>query len=113
MFSIDISFLHLNIFYLKLNFRAFIKIKLDNYYNKYLQNKTNELKKKDSPVKEKTETNGTIHDTKEIQYDLKSMNLVPGSRVEAKNFNGEWTTARVVEVDNDENEILIQFESSK
>lgn len=36
----------------------------------------------------------------------------PGSRIEAQDFNGAWHTAKVVEVDADEKEVLISFEKN-
>ncbi|KAG4066483.1 hypothetical protein HA402_007119 [Bradysia odoriphaga] len=36
----------------------------------------------------------------------------PGARIEAQDFNGAWHTAKVVEVDGDEKEVLINFEKN-
>lgn len=36
----------------------------------------------------------------------------PGTRIEAQDFNGAWHTAKVVEVDGDEKEVLISFEKN-
>lgn len=38
--------------------------------------------------------------------------FVPGVRLEAQDFDGIWHTARVMEVDSDEREVLIRFEKS-
>lgn len=37
-------------------------------------------------------------------------NFNPGARLEAQDFDGIWHSARVVEVDNDDREVLIKFE---
>ncbi|XP_073830327.1 PHD finger protein MBD-R2 [Musca autumnalis] len=36
----------------------------------------------------------------------------PGARLEAQDFEGVWHTARIVEVDNDDREVLIKFEKT-
>lgn len=38
------------------------------------------------------------------------VNFVPGTKIEAQDFNNVWHVARVVEVDTDDREVLIHFE---
>lgn len=50
--------------------------------------------------------------TNPISFDPVSLYL-PGSRIEAQDFNGVWHFAKVVEVDLDEREVFITFENDK
>ncbi|XP_037943102.1 uncharacterized protein LOC119675955 [Teleopsis dalmanni] len=45
-----------------------------------------------------------------IKQRVVTENFVSGARIEAQDFDGNWHTARVVEVDNDDREVLIKFE---
>lgn len=41
-----------------------------------------------------------------------SIVFAPGTKLEAKDFNGKWHEAKIVEVDSDEREVLIHFEKN-
>lgn len=40
------------------------------------------------------------------------LNFVPGTKIEAQDFNNSWHTVKIVEVDNDDREVLIHFEKN-
>lgn len=41
------------------------------------------------------------------------VNFIPGTKIEAQDFNGVWHAARIQEVDTDDREVLIHFEKNK
>lgn len=40
------------------------------------------------------------------------LNFVPGTKIEAQDFNNSWHCVKIVEVDNDDREVLIHFEKN-
>lgn len=49
----------------------------------------------------------------EIIVSTPIVNFIPGTKIEAQDFNGVWHAARIQEVDQDDREVLIHFEKNK
>lgn len=49
----------------------------------------------------------------EIIVSTPIVNFIPGTKIEAQDFNGVWHAAKIQEVDQDDREVLIQFEKNK
>lgn len=48
----------------------------------------------------------------EIVVSTPIVNFIPGTKIEAQDFNGVWHSARIQEVDQDDREVLIHFEKN-
>lgn len=48
----------------------------------------------------------------EIVVSTPIVNFIPGTKIEAQDFNGVWHPARIQEVDQDDREVLIHFEKN-
>ncbi|XP_022122920.2 uncharacterized protein LOC110998534 isoform X1 [Pieris rapae] len=62
-------------------------------------------------------SNAKVKKKEEIQYNVNhcdkgTVSLKVGSKVEAKDFGGQWHAASIVEVDYDEVEVLVHYENS-
>lgn len=43
------------------------------------------------------------------EVDIPTINFIPGSSIEAQNFDSKWISVKVVEVDMEEREVLVRF----